>query len=220
MIQLMKNLRVYLGILRAPDLEFSEYALGVIEGMADNPAFPAPPVPLKPAVPPVPDAPTDLTTLQQDFSAARVAAANGGTELTAIKNQKRELLADALHKLGMYVQTVARHDLALMLSSGFEACSTNRASVPLAKPAILALVNETSGQLLVRGTPVLNARSYQAQISTDGGQTWKDADDYTGARRMVIAPVTPGTVYTVRIRAVGGSTKYSPWSDPSSHIAT
>ena len=216
----MKNLRVFLGFLRASDPEISERALGVIEGMADNPAFPTPPVPLKPAVPPVPDAPTDLTTLQQDFSVARVAAASGGTELTAVKNQKRELLADALHKLGMYVQTVARHDLALMLSSGFEACSTNRASVPLAKPAITAIVNETSGQLLVRGTAVLNARSYQAQMSTDGGQTWKDMGDFTGARRMVLAPVTPGTVYTVRIRAVGGSTKYSEWSDPSSHIAT
>ena len=40
------------------------------------------------------------------------------------------------------------------------------------------------------------------------------------ARRIVLAPVTPGVVYTVHFRAVGGSTKYSEWSDPVSHIAT
>jgi hypothetical protein len=67
---------------------------------------------------------------------------------------------------------------------------------------------------------VLNARSYQSQISTDGGKTWTDMGDSTGARRIVLEPVIPGTVYTVRFRAVGGSTKYSAWSDPVSHIAT
>jgi len=173
-----------------------------------------------PPVPPDPTAPKDLQTLRLEFSAARVAAADGGRQLTAVKNQKRDLLTEALHALAMYVQTVARTNLAMLLSSGFEACSTNRASVPLDKPAILALVNEASGQLLLRGQPVLNARAYQPQISTDGGKTWMNMDESTGARRIVLQPVTPGTVYTVRLRAVGGSTKFSEWSDPSSHIAT
>jgi hypothetical protein len=201
-------------------MEVAEYAQGVEEGMNNNPAFPKPPVPLVPAVPPDPNAPTDLQTLRLSFTAASVAAANGGTPLTADKNQKRELLTEAMHKLAMYVQTIARSDLALLLSSGFEACSTNRAQVPLAKPDIMTIVNETSGQLLVRGTPVLNAHSYQVQMSADGGKTWTDADDSTGARRIVVSPVTPGTVYTIHIRAVGGSTKFSEWSNPVSHIAT
>jgi hypothetical protein len=216
----IRKLRVYLGNLRASDPEVSDFAQGVEEGMNDNPAFPDPPLPLTPPVPPDPAAPTDLQTLRLAFTAARVAAANGGTQLTAIKDQKRELLTEALHALAMYVQTVARTNLVVLLSSGFEACSTNRAQVPLQKPAIMALVNETTGHLLLRGQPVLNARSYQAQTSTDDGKTWTDMGDFTGARRIVLQPVTPGTVYTVHFRAVGGSTKYSEWSDPSSHIAT
>jgi hypothetical protein len=217
-MKLTKSLRVYLGVFRSPDQEFSQCALGVIEGMDGNPNFPNPPVPLKPPSPT--GGPTDLTTLNDSFTAACVAAASGGTQLTADKNQKRALLEDAMHTLAMYVQGIARYDLAMMLSSGFEACSTNHASVPLTKPSIVAIVNETSGQLLVRGQSVLNARSYQAQMSADGGKTWQEMGDYTGARRIVLAPVTPGTVYTVRIRAVGGSTIHSDWSDPSSHIAT
>ena len=216
----IKKLRVFLGSLRASDPEVGDFAQGVEEGMNNNPNFPKPPVPLVPPVPPDPTAPTDLQTLRLDFTAARVAAADGGKTLTAVKDQKRELLTEALHALAMYVQTVARTNLAVLLSSGFEACSTNRAQVPLQKPAILALVNETSGQLLLRGAAVLNARSYQAQASTDGGKTWMEMGDFTAARRIVLQPVTPGTVYAARFRAVGGSTKYSEWSDALSHIAT
>jgi len=217
---LIKKLRVFLGSLRASDPEVADFAQGVEEGMDKNPNFPNPPLPLVPPVPADPDAPTDLQTLRLDFTAARVAAADGGKQLTAVKDQKRELLTEALHALAMYVQTVARTNLVVLLSSGFEACSINRAQVPLQKPAILAMVNETSGQLLLRGQSVLNARSYQAQASLDGGKTWMEMGGFTGARRIVLQPVTPGAVYTARFRAVGGSTKYSDWSDPVSHIAT
>jgi hypothetical protein len=215
-----RNYRVHLGFMQAPDTEVNEYALSVIEGMKSNPAFPNPPVPLVPGGTARADGVTDLTTRQQGFSSARVAAANGGTQLTADKNQKRELVTDALHQLAMYVQASARHDLAKLLASGFEAASTNRASLPLDKPAIAGLFNESSGELLLRGTPVVNARSYQVQISSDGGKTWKDLDASTGSRRISLAPVTPGVTYTVRFRAVGGIKKYSDWSDPVSHMAT
>jgi hypothetical protein len=220
MAYLLMKLRVFLGFMRSPNPEVNEYTLGIIEGMKNNPAFPDPPLPIVPPVPPDPTAPTDLQTLQQSFSAACVAAGNGGTDLTADMNEKGELLKDALHSLALYVQIKGRYSLSTLLSSGFEACSTNRASVPLDQPVIVALVNETSGQLLLRGGPVLNARAYQAQMSLDGGKTWINMGEFNGARRIVLQPVTPGTVYTVQFRALGGSTKYSAWSDPVSHIAT
>jgi len=220
----MKNYKVYLGFAQAPDAEVDEFTSGVIDGLTGNPAFPSPPVPLKP-VPVAKGAdaqtPTDLTSLQLAFENAISAALHGGTPLTAAKNTAREALLDALHKTAMYVQSLARHDLAMLLSSGFEAASTNRAQSPLPKPAIQAVVNEISGQLLVRGESLLNAHSYQAQTMVAGnGNTWADAGDFTGARRMIIQPVTPGTTYTVRYRGVGGSTGHSEWSDPVSHMAT
>ncbi len=219
-MKLTDNLRVSLGFMRASDLDAAETAQGVEEGMKNNPAFPKPPVPLVPPAIPDPNAPVDLQTLRLSFSAACVLSGPGGTQLTADKNIKGGLLKDAMHKLAMYVQIIARHDLALLLSSGFEASSKNRASIPLLRPDIMAIINEASGALLVRGASVLNARSYQVQASTDGGKTWVDMDDSTGARRIVVQPVTPGTVYTIRIRAVGGSTKFSEWSNAVSRMAT
>jgi hypothetical protein len=36
----------------------------------------------------------------------------------------------------------------------------------------------------------------------------------------VFTGLTPGTVYTVEIRGVGGTTGTGDWSDPVSHMAT
>jgi hypothetical protein len=49
---------------------------------------------------------------------------------------------------------------------------------------------------------------------------WKPAGSFTAARRIILTSLTSGTVYNVRARAIGGSTGYSDWSDPSSHIVT
>ena len=43
---------------------------------------------------------------------------------------------------------------------------------------------------------------------------------FTQARRVVLTGLTPGTAYTLQVRAIGGSTGYSPWSEPVTHMAT
>jgi hypothetical protein len=70
----------------------------------------------------------------------------------------------------------------------------------------------------VRVSPVANARAYEARISS-GGNAPQAAGTYTQARRIVLPNLVPGTMYTVTIRAVGGSTGYSDWSDPVSHMS-
>jgi hypothetical protein len=61
---------------------------------------------------------------------------------------------------------------------------------------------------------------YQVQVSTDKGVTWVDMGTFTGARRMLLQPVTPGTLYAVQFCALGGSTGKSAWSNPVSRMAT
>jgi hypothetical protein len=80
--------------------------------------------------------------------------------------------------------------------------------------------NNVSGQLTVRGQGVLNGRMYKARLSTDGGKTWTEFGPFNGARRMVLQPVTPGTMCMVEICALGGSTGQSQWSNPVSIMAT
>jgi hypothetical protein len=118
------------------------------------------------------------------------------------------------------VQSVAGTRLEVLLTSGFYATSTNRTQVPLDAPQIGELSALGGGQLLLRLTPITNARAYQVQTSPNGGTTWTDAGIYSSARRIVLDGLTPGTVYSVRALAIGGSTGVSDWSNPSSTMAT
>src|SRR5450631_4831172 len=112
----MKKLKVSLGYNKYPDAAVDELTTAIITAMTGNAAFPKPTVPL-----------ADVTALQTTFRNDMAAAANGGTQLTAKKNQSRQLLCDALDSNALYVQSIARYDMAVLLSSGYQAASTNRA---------------------------------------------------------------------------------------------
>jgi hypothetical protein len=203
-----KKLKVSLAYNRYPDAMVGEISTAILAAMTGNPAFPTPIIPL----------PT-VTALQNTFREARAAAADGGKQLTAAKNQARLALLDALDANAMYVQVLARYDLAMLLSSGYQAASTNRAQTQLPAPTILGLDNEMSTQLVLRLSPVANAYCYEVQTSVGTG-AWQTIGSFTAARKIILPNLIPGTVYNVRARAIGGSTGYSDWSDPTSHIAT
>ena len=43
---------------------------------------------------------------------------------------------------------------------------------------------------------------------------------FTGdSQHITFANLTPGSTYTVQVRALGGSTGQSDWSDPSTHMS-
>lgn len=199
--------RLYVGFVHDADQSVNSLALGVIDGLTDNTKFPA-----------LPYTVAQLTTLQQDYSDKMTASRSKGLDRTRAKNLAKKALTDAMVADALYCQSVARYDLDTLLSTGFDVCSKNRSRQPLSKPVINAITNGISGELIVRATSVLNAHSYNVQASTDGGKTWVDMDDVTGTRHISLTGLTPGTVYMVHIRAVGGAIGYSEWSEPMSHM--
>ena len=64
-----------------------------------------------------------------------------------------------------------------------------------------------------------NAHSYEVRYSVNGAAP-QSGGVFTQARRILVAGLTPGTAYTLQVRAIGGSTGSSPWSEPVSHMAT
>ena len=202
--------KIKTGFLNEPDHRLEEIAGSVLKGMRNNPAFPDPPVTM-----------ADLEALLNGFSAALAAQKMGGKTVTIDKNTKREQLIQMLRELGAYVQMAAQNDEAALLTSGFEAASTTHAMTELTKPTDVQLKNGNSGQLLMKIDPVANAHSYEIQyavVTADGTQgDWQSGGDYTNSRAIQISGLTPGTVYGVRIRAIGGTTGYSDWSDATSH---
>jgi hypothetical protein len=206
---LVRNFRVYIGFSRDPDGDLNNMALGVISGMTNNPVFPNPPAAM-----------SAVSDAQVAFSNAITDARNGGKDRTRIKNAAKQKLGDLLVKNALYCQSMARHNLDDLLSTGYDVVSTNRTPALLDQPSILGILNDVSGQLTVRGKGVLNGRLYQVQLSEDNGVTWASRDKFNGPRRMVLALLTSGKLYWVRFCALGGSTGQSPWSNPVSCMST
>jgi hypothetical protein len=210
------NYKVSRDFVNYPDSDLDEFANEIITCMGGNPAFPTPPVSI---TPPVGGSGDDLTTLDTTFRNA-IAGATGDPQYTAAKNKAREALLDGLRKDANYVQTIASHDLETLLSSGYNAASTNHVQTPLSQPVIVDIENLATTQLMLRLTPVVNAKSYQVQTNPNGNGAWQEAGIFTQGRRIVLGGLTPGTTYNVRARAVGGSTGYSEWSVPATLMAT
>jgi hypothetical protein len=126
----MLQIRVLLGFAAASDHSLEETAASVLSKLYDNPAFANPPV-----------AKVDLQAALTAFSLAIAASLRGGPVETADKNNKREALVSLLRQLAGFVQDKHDNDLAKLLSSGFEAVSTNRASAQLEQPSIKDILN-------------------------------------------------------------------------------
>ena len=69
----------------------------------------------------------------------------------------------------------------------------------------------------VHVTTVTNALGYEVQICI-GTADWKTVMFSSQARTITLTGLTTGTVYNVRVRALGGSTGQSDWSMPGSSI--
>jgi hypothetical protein len=161
---------------------------------------------------------TQITALNQTFSDA-IVAATGDPQDTAVMNTAKVALLDAMRANASSVEALAP-SLQTVLSCGFDACSANRAQSPLDQPVILELSNLAPTQLLLRLTPIVNAKSYQVQTSLDGGKTWQEAIISPKAIRIVLEDLPSASTVTVRARAVGGSTGYSPWCTSGSIVVT
>jgi hypothetical protein len=169
--------------------------------MTGNPDFPNPPIPL-----------TSLASAATAFSDARTAASQGGPADTAAKEIARDVLVNLLRQLAAYVQTASAGDLSKLLGSGFEAVSTNRASVELPKPHIIEVLNAGEGKLKVRPAAMKNVRNWEMRYSSVPG-TWLSAGIFNSTRDMTLTGLTPGVLYTIEVRALGGKTGHSEWTD-------
>jgi len=213
------NYRVSLAFDKYSDADLDEFTSNIIACLTGNAAFPNPPVPpaLLTALADVPV--SDLTSLQSVFQKTIAAAAQGGKQETALKDEAREPLVYSLRNDAAYVQSLASQSLSTLLSSGYAANSINRAQSPLDTPVIVLADNLGTTKVLLRLQPVVNAKSYDVRVSM-AANVWADMGTFTQARRIVVEKLTPGTTYTFQVRAVGGSTGYSDWSTPVSIMAT
>jgi hypothetical protein len=211
----MPALHVLIGFDNMKDTDIETLAGAVSKGFYGNPDFPDPPdtLPTKEVF----DAALDA------FTKAIPIAEQGGPADTAAKNNKRAALIELLRKVAAHVQANHGNDLAKLLSTGFKAGKTGRAPAAMTAPVIKGIKNGISGQLLPQIAAIANARGYEprsAAIGADGMQgPWVMGEFSANTRDLAINGLTPGVLYAVQVRALGGSDRHSDWSDTVQHRA-
>lgn len=151
-----------------------------------------------------------LTTAFTEFKAALMASFDGGRRATSARDEKRAVLIRRLKDLAPYLESVAKaaNDVTLLHATGYKLWQ-KRAAVahPLAAPVLKLRRSTLSGVLIAKASRVNGAGSYETQICT-GDPTveinWTHAVTATGCLRIPLTGLTPGRVYCVRVRAIGG----------------
>jgi hypothetical protein len=209
-----QKVKVKMGFGNLPDKDAVILAGNVVTGLPNT-------FDLKTLVAPVD--PGGLKGAHDDLVAAIEAAVQGGPKQTADKNHKRKIVDGMLEKLAHFVQIHCDNDLKTILSAGFTTVSQSHGQSPLGVPNIISVDNGNAGQLIIKARAVRNAKSYEVRQTTVAANaapgTWQLIGSFTKARSIVISGLTAGTTYAFCVRAVGGSTERSDWSDPVSHMA-
>ena len=99
----------------------------------------------------------------------------------------------------------------------FLSTSTNRTRIVLPKPVIESVAPIQSGKFKITVGPVPTSRGYELRYK-NGTPDYISAGVFTSSR-IPLENLTPGGFYTVQVRAIGGLTGYSDWSNPATSIA-
>lgn len=175
----------------------------IVTSMTGNAKYPDPKPPL-----------AGITTAMNEYATAVANAANGGTELTAIKNARRATLSALLRELASYVHVTCRGDLAVLLSSGYPIQKPSRTPVgvlPAPTTPVLSLGART-GELTASTSPVPNGYIYNWRAALASAPEVYVQTTQTTAASDILDGLTPGQIYLVDVNVVG-SAGPSDWSD-------
>ncbi len=198
-------LHVSLAFAYATETDLDVFAANHVICMTGNEFFMEPPVSM-----------VAMGILQVNYHTALLASAIGGQTETALKSEARIPLVNALRLNAAYVQSRPGLTLSKLLSTGFVQTSNNHAQSQLATPTLM-IENGNSTQLIANLSPVTNSASFLVRVLTPDGKVVATIIS-PHAGKIVIPNLTPGVVYTLQGQAVGGSTGFSDWSDPVSHM--
>ena len=190
------------------DGKLGDYGLKVGNSMTGNPNFTTPPI-TGPA----------LVALTNTMNAAVGKSLNGTSTDTQDKLAKRLNLISSLDTMATYVELQSGNDPVKLVSSGFELASLSRTRKAPGSSFISGVTNVASGKLGLALATAANAWVYLVEQSVVGTTNVK-LTAFTDPRNAVLADLTPGAVYLIRVRVMGSGNQVSEWSEYVQQMAT
>jgi hypothetical protein len=204
---LKKTVRVSLAFVSLPKDQLNSLAILLIVCLKNNLLFPNLPITI-----------AAFSALQAAYEDAMSASAIGGHKDSVAFADARDNLVSAMRQIASYIQSLNLTE-AQVLTSGFDVVVWSRSKITIIAGIITSLDNSYSGQMGVNLQALAGAKAYHVQYCTGTG-AWVDAGIWPNTKGIVILNLTPGTVYGVRVRGVGGSEQYGPWSATTSLMVT
>lgn len=200
-----------LGLHNINDDGLGEYAQDKIDKINASPAFAAV-VPTTAA----------LQTKKNNYEIALVASDNGTTADTALKDQRREELEEMLTAQAIDCAKIASGDLALYLTTGYEAKDTQGSPTgPLPQVTGVELdYGDNTGELKAGWDAMKDALNFTAWVYSDinnpeGSLVKEYIIGKLGKKKTTLTGLPSAQKVFLRVRANGGSTGFGPWSDPA-----
>ena len=183
----------------------------IVTAMANNASFPT-------STPALSDVTARLDELDKAFTSVQTARSEVTTRTTAMDNAEAQV-DQVLTQLAGYVESVAGKDDALITSAGMEIkASPSPPVVPPAPDGVGATASDHDGVIELFWKPVLNARSYVIESSTDPATatSWTHVGIATSASKA-ISNLTSGKRYWFRVATVGAGGQ-SGWSEHATKV--
>lgn len=152
-----------------------------------------------------------------------IARRKGSPHDTAEKNASRIPLEEGLAELAFYVNKIAKGNLPILLSSGFEISRYRKNLMPPKRVHNLRVVDGfNSGQIRLSFERQRGVRLYEYRLSDKkdeaGDVIWNDTiGSTTSSRNNLIEGLSPGIYYYISVRAIN-SKGAGDWSEPISWL--
>ena len=212
------NTKAIIDFSTYPAKELAAPAQTIHDKMTSNAAtFTAPPVAMG-----------DLQTLIDTYSQMAANRASRAADDVLKFNLARHALEAALHDLGVYVNLLAKGDLAIVEPSGFPYYSTGPGAapgpsrIPAAPRHLLLRHGDLSTTIIARCTPDRIHSFNVAQLCTGDPNVeanWATVMQFGGGK-VTIGGLTVGATVWVRIATVGPGAQLGAWSDPAKIVVT
>ena len=190
---------------RLSSLPFVAQTEQIVTALTGNANFPEP---WPSTVPSLQQIQTDLAAYQ-----AALTATNAGDRTRIVeRDTARVKLQTDLTQLAFQLQTVSQGNDSLLATTGYPLRQPIQQSriveVPAAPDNFVLSRGVLSGSVLVRAKPVPKAASYDAQVTSADPTVeanWAMAGSFKNSSRIELQGLTPGKVYSVRLRALGAA---------------
>ena len=210
----MELFKVLLDFLYWNEPRFGMKAETIVTAVTTEPMLTLVPDPLPTAVP------TRAAGLQAlaDYKAAAMLAEDGSKAAIADRKEKRTIMEEILKAWALYLELAAKNagSIAILTQSGFDLRQPPQpVPQPLPAPELKVFRNGFSNEIHGRSKTVDGAVCYEGQVCT-GTDTlepnWRPAFFSSGVSKLTYDGLTPGQMYSFRLRALGRD-GWSPWSD-------